>query len=472
MPDDHRYGVLWMGRETLQAAYDLEGAFNEVSASLLRGANPERVVDEMDRLLDRYGSLGAYVRADQASNWFLSNEIDQLETMARFLPTVFLAVAAFLTNMVLARLVAVERPEIGLLKAFGYANTAIAWHYVKLVLVIGAVGTLLGWFFGYWLGLYSTTMYAEFYRFPFLLFRPSAGPFLLAAGASVGAALLGAIGAVRRAAALAPAAAMQPPAPPLFRRNRLLLPRLFERLDQPTRIVLRQTCALAAALVRHQPRDSDVGRRTDRVDAMARRHPPHRRRVLLRSTGAGRDRGPGRSAVPARPCANWRACLACSRSSRCARWLRNCVLVRAWCGKPSRAFRRTSRSIACYDAQGTALDLPPDGLVISTVLADRLEVRPGDTITVEVLEGRRPVLEIPVVATFETYIGRPAYIDIDALNRAMHEAPSVTAVHLRVDPPQRDALLPRTEAGAAGERRQPARARRWRRSTRRWRRPC
>ena len=87
-----------------------------------------------------------------------------------------------------------------------------------------------------------------------------------------------------------------------------------------------------------------------------------------------------------------------------------------------------------YDAQGTALDLPPDGLVISTVLADRLAVRPGDTITVEVLEGRRPVLEIPVVATFETYIGRPAYIDIDALNRAMHEPPSVTAVHLRVDP--------------------------------------
>ena len=76
MPDDLRYGVLWMGRETLQAAYDLEGAFNEVSASLLRGANPERVVDEMDRLLDRYGSHGAYVRADQASNWFLTNEID------------------------------------------------------------------------------------------------------------------------------------------------------------------------------------------------------------------------------------------------------------------------------------------------------------------------------------------------------------------------------------------------------------
>ena len=82
MPDDLRYGVLWMGHETLQAAYDLDGAFNEVSASLLRGVNPERVVDEMDRLLDRYGSHGAYVRADQVSNWFLSNEIDQLETMA------------------------------------------------------------------------------------------------------------------------------------------------------------------------------------------------------------------------------------------------------------------------------------------------------------------------------------------------------------------------------------------------------
>jgi putative ABC transport system permease protein len=70
-----------------------------------------------------------------------------------------------------------------------------------------------------------------------------------------------------------------------------------------------------------------------------------------------------------------------------------------------------------------------------------LDVRVGGRITVEVLEGRRPVFEVPVAATFETYIGSPAYMDIRALNRLMRERPSVTAVHLRVDSREREALF-------------------------------
>jgi putative ABC transport system permease protein len=62
-----------------------------------------------------------------------------------------------------------------------------------------------------------------------------------------------------------------------------------------------------------------------------------------------------------------------------------------------------------------------------------LLVRPGDRITVEVLEGRRPTFEVPVVSTFETYIGSPAYMDIRALNRLMHERETVNSVHLRLD---------------------------------------
>jgi putative ABC transport system permease protein len=94
-----------------------------------------------------------------------------------------------------------------------------------------------------------------------------------------------------------------------------------------------------------------------------------------------------------------------------------------------------------FDAEGRALELPPDGLVISTMLAKLLDVRVGERITVEVLEGRRPLVEVPVVATFETYIGSPAYMDIRALNRLMRDRPSVTAVHLRVDPALRGNLF-------------------------------
>ena len=440
MPDDRRFGVLWLGQEALQSAFDLEGAFNDVSLGLLRGADPEYVVDRVDRLLARYGSIGAYARADQISNWFLMNEITQLKTMARLLPTIFLAVAAFLTNMVLARLVAVERSEIGLLKAFGYSGAAIAWHYVKLVLVISAVGIGLGWFAGYWLGLYNTTMYAEFYRFPFLLYRPGPAPFAVAAFASLAAALLGTVSAVRSATALPPAEAMRPPAPPLFRRSRLSQLALSRALDQPTRIVLRQAArwplrsfvtsagiglAVAVLISSMQWLDA-IDHIVDVYFLQAQGQDVTVGFAEVRSAEAvlGLGRLPGvmttepMRAVPAKLRAG-------------PRMERESVQ-----GVPAR-----QQLHRVYDAAGRSVDLPPEGLVISTMLAELLDVSPGDTVTIEVLEGRRPVLEVPVAATFETYIGSPAYMEIGALNRLMGEPPSVTAVHLRVDPAQRARLF-------------------------------
>jgi putative ABC transport system permease protein len=433
MPDDRRYGVIWLGRESLQAAFDLDGAFNDVSVSLLRGADPELVIERLDGLLARYGSIGAYSRADQTSNWFLMNEIRQLETISGILPTIFLAVAAFLTNMVLARLIAVERTEIGLLKAFGYGNGAIAWHYMKLVLAIGVVGVLLGWLAGIALGRHNTATYAEFYRFPFLLFRPGPAAFLIAAAASLGAALLGAAGAVRRAAALPPAESMQPPSPPLFRHGWLARLDAARRLDQSTRIVLRQTArwplrslvtsagiamSVAVLIVSMQWIDA-INHIVDVYFLQAQGQDLTVGLVEARSAEAvqGLAQLPGvKSAEPLRAVA--------AKLHAGPREQREAVQ-----GVPA---HQTLHRV--YDAEGVAIDLPPEGLVISTMLAQLLEVGPGDIVTVEVLEGRRPVLEARVAATFETYIGSPAYMEIGALNRLMGEPPSVTAVHLRVDP--------------------------------------
>jgi putative ABC transport system permease protein len=440
MPDDLRFGVLWMGQEALQAAFDLDGAFNDVSLALLRGTDPEFVVDRVDRLLDRYGGVGAYARADQLSNWFLMNEIVQLRTLSTILPTIFLAVAAFLTHMVLGRLIAVERSEIGLLKAFGYGNRAIALHYTRFVLGIGAIGVVLGWVVGYWLGLYDTRLYAEFYHFPFLLFRPGPRPFAIAAVVSLGAALIGALGAVRTAAALPPAEAMRPPAPPLFRRTALSRLGFVRHLDQPTRILLRQIVrwpgrsfltaagiAMSVAVlvtsmqwldaINHmvnvyfleaqgqdlsvgfaEPRSSEITRDLARLPGVQTTEPM--RSVAARLRNGWHEEREALQGVPARQ-----------------------ELYRV------------------YDAQGRALELPPGGVVISTMLASLLDVRVGETINVQVLEGRRPTFDVPVVATFETYIGSPAYMDIRALNRLMRERPSVTAVHLRVDPNEREALF-------------------------------
>ncbi len=440
MPDDQRFGVLWMGQEALQAAYDLDGAFNDVSLTLLRGTDPETVVDRVDRLLARYGGVGAYARADQLSNWFLMSEIAQHHTLATFLPTIFLAVAAFLTHMVMARLIAVERSEIGLLKAFGYRNRDIARHYTRFVLGIGLVGVLLGWIVGYWLGLYQTRLYADFYHFPFLNFHPSLQSFLVAACVSLGSALIGALGAVREAAALPPAEAMRPPAPPLFRRTAFGRLGLVRRLDEPTRILLRQIArwpgrsfitaagiAMAVAvLVTSMQWIDAINRMVDVYFMDAQAQDLSVGFAEPRSSEVVRDlaRLPGvlttepMRAVAARLHAGWR------------------VEREAVQGLPA-----DQELYRVYDAEGREIRLPPEGLVISTMLAGMLQVGIGDRVTVEVLEGRRPVFEVPVVGTFETYIGSPAYMEIGALDRLMRERPSVTAVHLRVDARQRARLF-------------------------------
>lgn len=440
MPDDKRFGVLWMSREALAAAFDLDGAFNDISLRTMRGADQRLVIDRLDKLLDAYGGVGAYDRSDQISNWFLSSEIEQLKTMSTILPTIFLSVAAFLTNMVLARLIAVERPEIGLLKAFGYNRLEVGWHYVKLTMAIGAIGVVLGGALGYWFGRYNTQMYAEFYRLPFLVFNPSVKPFLVAALVSIGAALIGTLSAVRRAARLAPAEAMQPPAPPSFSKSRLAEIWPFNRLDQPTHIILRQiirwplrslltsvgTGMAVAVLVTAMHWLDAINHMVDVYFQQAQRQDITVSLSETRSASALRafEQLPGVMATE-----GLRAVAVRYRHE--AAEYRGSIQ-----GVPSR-----QQLQLVYDADGRPLELPPRGLVMSTMLAGILDVSAGDSVTVEVLEGRRPVLRLPVVETFETYIGTPAYMNIRALNDIMREAPAVSAVHLRVDENQQARLF-------------------------------
>lgn len=432
MPDDRRFGVLWMGREALAAAYDLEGAFNDISIALSHGTQAAPVIKQVDRLLKRYGGTGAIARADQISNWFLMNEITQLKSMSRILPTIFLVVAAFLTNMVLARIVATERSEIGLMKAFGYSDLEVGWHYAKMVVLMTTVGVLLGWGVGIWFGKVSTELYAEFYRFPLLIFQPSLPVFAIGAMVSLIAALAGTIRSVRNAAMLPPAEAMQPPAPPLYHRTRLSQSRVASWLDQPTRILLRQ-------IVRWPARSAltsigialSVGvlimamQWIDSIDHIVQVYFYDTQRqdmtvglVETQSSTVGYEfeHMPGVLAVePMR-------------------------IVSADLHKGNRIHRGALTGLPpdaqlqrVYDASGHVVALPPGGLVLGTKLAEKLDVSVGDTILVEVLEDRRPVLNIPVLGLVETYIGVPAFIDLATLNRFLHDRPSVEYANLLVD---------------------------------------
>lgn len=181
MPDDRRFGVMWVGRGMMAAAYDLEDSFNSVSLTMMRGASGPAIIVALDRILEPYGGVGAFGRKDQTSHWFISNELVQLESMARVAPAIFLGVAAFLLHIVISRLIATEREQIGLLKAFGYSGLAVGWHYVKFVLAIVGIGIVLGFVGGAWLGRGLTEMYTDFFRFPFLYYRIDFGVFVFSA---------------------------------------------------------------------------------------------------------------------------------------------------------------------------------------------------------------------------------------------------------------------------------------------------
>lgn len=440
MPDDKRFAVLWMGERALAGAFDLDGAFNDITLTLLPGTEPEAVIQRLDLILKKYGGGGAIARKDQISNWFLMNEIDQLATMARILPTIFLVVAAFLTNMVVDRLIATERSVIGLFKAFGYSNLEVGWHYMKLVMVIAFIGIVAGSFMGMGLGRLTTSIFATMYSFPFLLFRPLPDSFLIAGGLSLAAAMIGTLSAVRKSVRLSPAEAMRPPAPPSFSKTFLSRGRWSVLFDQPTRMIFRQVfrwpvrsgmtvigigMSVAVLIMALQWRDSInvlidsyfvASQRQDITVVLNDVRPPS----VLRAF----EELPGVQAVEGQRDLDVRARLG-PRHKRIS-----------LSGLPAR-----QGLYRVYDAEGGPVDLPPDGLVISSKLAQIMDAGVGDRITLEVLEGQRPVVEMPVVRIFDTYIGYPAYMRAEAINRMMRESKVVNTVHLKADPNEWPALF-------------------------------
>ena len=441
LPDPARFGVLWMERKALAAAFDLEGSFNDVSLRLVPGASEDEVIARLDRLLERYGGLGAIPRALQTSHWYLYNEMAQLQQMGSTLPMLFLAIAAFLLNVVLARIVTVQREQIAALKANGYSNASLGLHYAKLGLIIALLGAVLGTATGAWLGKMVTVMYTELFRFPVLQYDLEPSRVLQAAVVALIASSLGALGAVRRVVALPPAEAMRPEAPSGYRETFLERLGLGRFLSAPSRMVLRNlsrrpvrtavsvggiAAGCALVIMGHSIRDSvdkllvDQFGVLQRQDATVTFAEPMSVKVLHELR-----RLPG--VVEAEPVRSVSARLRLGPRSRQTG-------VQGLLAEP-----RLNRLV---DDEYRAITLPPAGLVLSSSLAGILDAREGDVVTVEVLEGRRPVSRLPVVLVIEQSMGASAYMRLEAVQRLMGDE-ALTGAFLQIEPSRAEALYRR-----------------------------
>ena len=442
VPDDSRFGIFWMHGQGLAAAFNMEGGFNNLSVTLLPGTTEADVIARLDRILATYGGLGAIPRSLQTSHWYLDNELKQLQGVGLILPVVFLLVAAFLLNVVLTRIVSVQREQIAALKALGYTNGELAWHYTKLSLLVGAAGAVIGTIFGGWLGSGMTSMYNAFFRFPTLSY--SLPPNVVVEGVLVSfvAAILGALNAVRRAAALPPAEAMRPEPPARYRRSWLERVGLARWLSAPVRMILRNVgrhpvraatsvigiAAAVSMLILGTFFLDSIDVLMDQQFFVIQRQDVTVTFVLPVSRRAVHEVGrlPGvlvaepTRAVPARLSAGHRSRIVSIQGLVAAAELNRVV-----------------------DVTTGPMTLPPDGLVLSRKLAEVIGARLGDVVTIEVLDGRRPTRPTRVAAIVEEYMGTAAYMEIDALQRLLREGGALSGAFLKVDAAQVDALYQR-----------------------------
>lgn len=440
MPDDRRYGVLWMNRRALEAAVDMDGAFNDLLVGVMPGANVNEIRDKVDRLLAPYGGLDSYLLKDQISNWFVENELRELRGSAIIVPLIFLAVAAFLLNIVLSRQIATEREQIGILKAMGLSDRAVGMHYFKFAAAIVLIGVAIGTALGAWTGEGLTQLYTRFFRFPVLAYVFSLKTVFIAVGLSLLAAVLGTWRAVSKVVALPPAEAMHPASPTSYRRmliERLGLQRI---LSQPARMIIRHlerrpgraalsiigmSLSVAILIAAMFALDAiwhmidvqyNIATREDvtltfnekkaesaldevkKLPGVLTAEPF--RTVPVRFRHGHREHRSGITGIPAEG------------------QLRRVV-----------------------DFQLHAVPVPEVGLMLSDKLAEILDVTVGDRVTLEVLEGRKPIVDTPVTGIVREYLGANAYMEIGALNELMDDPPTLSGAALLTEKGDNAALL-------------------------------
>ncbi|RZO52035.1 MAG: FtsX-like permease family protein [Sandaracinaceae bacterium] len=445
MPEPDAFAVIWMFEDAASAVFQMEGAFDDLVLTLQPGASEDAVIDAVDRVLEPYGGFGALPRSKQESNYFLTQELLQLESMATFVPFIFLAVAAFLLNIVLARLIHLQRPQIAALKALGYPDLAIGLHYLKLVSVVVFLGSLVGILLGWWLGSKFTELYTAYFRMPLLRYQLDPQVALVGVGVSLFAAVVGASIAVRQVVRLPPAEAMRPPPPARYTRS------IFERLGvmslfgTSARMVFREitrrpmrtalsavgiSMALAILVAGRSGMDAFehlvalTFQRAMTEDLAVQLVRPMPERVVGELGHLpGVTYAEGMRAVP-------------------VRFVHGAVHRDAVIfGRPDRLEMRR-----LYDTHGDEIELPREGLLIESTLARLLGVGVGDAIEVQVREGDRGTHRVPIAGTIDEMFGLQAYMHIDSLSALVGEERTVNTVLLDIDPAREDLLRRRLRA--------------------------
>jgi len=441
IPSPEGFGILWVPEEFAETALDMKSACNNIVGLVDNPDDLDVILDGADKLLDPYGVFAKTKREDQISNRFISDEIKGLSVSAKIVPTLFLGIAALILMILLNRMVRTERTQIGLMKAFGYSNWAVGFHYIEYGLLLAVAGCLGGFALGQWMAGGMINLYVQFYQFPILESRVYLDVMTRSMGITLFFATLGALTAAVQAARIHPAESMRAEAPRQVNKVWLeYLPFLWRRISFTWKMILRNisrnrfrsavncfgvAISLSLLLMGFFMTDSvsfgmefqfrDVQREDVKISFQR-----EQGRDVLHEVARFPHvrRAEGLLEYPFEIRAGWRK--------------KDVVVIGIEKGAELQRVMNFDRK---------AFPLGDGGLVLAEGLARELGVGPGDRVTLEPLMGRiDQTYEVPVRAVAQLFVGTAAYMDHAALSRMLNENYAMTSALLRIEAGSRDEL--------------------------------
>ncbi len=427
-----QFGIAFVPLETMWRLFtDHDRAFNSVVFSMSPETDFEELREQLELELDRYGVLEIYPRADQTSHFILREEIDIINTLATFFPVIILLVAGFIIYIVLKRLVQQQRGQIGILKAFGYSRRHILFHYLCYSLSLAVLGGAVGGLVGMWLATPLTDMLYEFFHLPPFYVGFSWRHLALSILICLGVLGFAGYQGCKRVLRLAPAEAMQPPAPVIGRHNLLEKLSLFSSmLTVQGKMAIRNisrsrsrtgfvffgltvSCAMVAFTwaLSNEMMPKFMFYHYEQVQT-------YDAKLTLE---APRCRRPGMLELQRRRDVAWVEPLAEVPVTLEHRWRREHVVAMG--------LAPDARLYNVLDVDGRRVVPGDDGLILSRRLADNLQARVGDTLKLESLYLRDidDSVDVEVVGIIPQYIGMNAYIGIAGLERLLDQSPFATS---------------------------------------------
>lgn len=438
--DETSFGVFWMDRDRLAAAFDERGTFNQVAVKLIPGASEAEVTNRLDRFLRPFGSAITVARSDQGSEVVVSSEINAQRVFGIALPFVFILVAVFVINTVISRQVTTQRGQIAALKALGYDDWLIIGYYLKLATLIVLIGSVLGIAIGIVYGRLMLGLYEDVFRFARFDYSLSAPVVLLPSFINLLAALLGTVYATRSILRLSPAQAMHPPAPLVYRSTMLQRAGWGGRLSPSVNMILRHierhpgrtalavlgiTGAVGILFSGTWWRDGldhlvqvQYGQ-VERADVQLSFYEPVSREVeqgLMQLPGVMRVETI--RYVPVR--------------------LSNGHLMRRTIVEGVARERQLKRLL---NENQQRVDVPTSGLLLGQKLADRLQAKVGDALTMAFISERAPPTIVRVSGVVDELMGITAYMNADRLDRIAGDKATISSAGLLIDTTRIDELF-------------------------------